>query len=118
MRMEQLFEFEQLVYGKSLDLAVRSDSFTSEPNEKLTVGPIRWRNVSRQQGPESCRPIARGGQHVAPAWTKDRAPNLASMALENAQQSARAGLPQGGSVILRGGQHAAAVRAEDRARNR
>src|SRR5208282_4671505 len=53
MRTEQLFEFEQLVSRKSLNLAVRSDSFTSEPNEKLTVGPIRRRNVSRQQGPES-----------------------------------------------------------------
>ena len=100
MRTEQHFEFEQLVSGKSLNLAVRSDSFTSEPNEKLTVAPIRWRNVSRQHGPESCRPITRGGQHVAPAWTKDRAPNLASMALENGQQCAGVGLPQARSVVL------------------
>ena len=99
MRAEQHFEFEQLVSGKSLNLAIRRDAFTSEPNEKLTA-PIRWKNVRRQHGPEPCRPVTRGGQHVAAAWTKDRAPNLASMAFENGQQCAGVGLPQARSVVL------------------
>ena len=41
----------ELVSGKSLDLAVQSDSFASKPNEKITE-PIRRKNISRQYGPE------------------------------------------------------------------
>src|SRR6516164_9731672 len=117
MRTEQLFEFEQLVSGKSLNLAVRSDSFTSEPNEKLTVGPIRWRNVSRQQGPESCRPIVRGGQHAVSVRAEDRARNTAGVALENRQGLAGLGIPKPRGVVCRDGQHAVSTRAKGRTRN-
>ena len=36
------FEFEELIAGKSLDLAIRGNSFASEPNEDVTA-PIWWR---------------------------------------------------------------------------
>jgi hypothetical protein len=41
------FEFAELVSGKSFDLAVRGDSFASEPKEKVNT-PIWRRETGRQ----------------------------------------------------------------------
>jgi hypothetical protein len=44
VRTQPSFEFEELVSRKSLDSAIRGDSFASEPYKKVTA-PIRWRNT-------------------------------------------------------------------------
>jgi len=72
-------EFAELVSGKTLDLAVWSDSFASEPNEK--VGPPIWRrNASQQYRPEPRGIVIRCGEHPPAVRAKNRARNRGGVA--------------------------------------
>jgi hypothetical protein len=97
--MESGAEILKFLSRKSLDLAIRSDSFASEPNKKISE-PIRWRGTSRQYGPKP-RGVIRGVEHEAVVRAEhsahsphNRVTKPVAVALESGQELAALGLMQ------------------------
>jgi hypothetical protein len=72
VRTKPGIKFIELVSVKSLDLAVRCDSFASEPNKKVpnqSGGGTSPRNTSQSRRGR----VVRCGEHPPPVGAKDRA---------------------------------------------
>ena len=116
MRTKPGFEFEQLVSGKSLDLAVRA----------IRLPPSQTRKSPHQSGGGT--PAGNTGQSRAvlsheavstrrPSGLKTALLNRAGVALESGQELAALSLPEPRGFVIRCGEHPPAVRAKDRAIN-
>ena len=62
-----------------IDLAVGTDSLTTEPNQKITA-PIRRFHVARQHDPEPRGPVNRTGEHPAAVGAEGHTQNRTGVA--------------------------------------